>query len=266
VGYSVTDRSRAAGSIVWVEYRRAAGSGTDGEQTAAVQIPAGGSATTSVPLSGLEPGAEYRYRAVATSASGFVYGPEKSFTTIPPPASGPPPPAPDDATVILQPFLNSVAVRLRELDRFYALPAIAKVPLRSEVDATRGLLDVSMGGSAGRGTITAGGGVFLVRGQVRGVADFQLTKKLRCGKRKKSHGGADTDRLQVVYRRGSRRISVTGLFASAVPSSSSTFSVAELCQGTRVSVTSGAVLVKGRKGQPIKTVRAGHSYLRRGNR
>jgi parallel beta-helix repeat protein len=267
VGYSITDRSRTSGSSVWIEYRRADGSGTDGVQTAPVQVAAGATASGQVTLPGLAAGTAYRYRAVARSASGFVYGPEKTLVTGV--LAGPPPPGipdPGAATVNLLPLANQVTVRLKELDRFYTLPAPAQVPVRSEVDATRGSVQVVLGGPAGLGAVSTGGGVFLVRGQIRNASDFQLTKAIRCGGRKKSRGGADTNRLRVTYRRGVRRLSVTGKFALAQPTKTSTFAVANLCQGTRISVVTGAVLVKDPTGHPLATVPAGHVYLRRGNR
>jgi parallel beta-helix repeat protein len=267
VGYSVTDHSRSSGSSVWIEYRRDGGIGTDGQATAPAQVAVGDTASARVALAGLADGTTYRYRAVAHSASGFVYGPEKTFTTSAPPGKLSGPPAPGDTTVNLYPAPDArVKVRLKELERFYTMSRAAQVPLRSSVDATLGSVGVRLGGALGQSSITAGGGVFLIGGQVRGLADLRLTKDLRCGSRKKSRGGADTNPLRVSYRRGNRKISVSGHFATAVPSRTSTFTVAELCQGTRVSVSSGAVLVKGPKGQRPETVRAGHAVLRRGNR
>jgi parallel beta-helix repeat protein len=268
VGYSITDRSRGAGSTAWIEYRREGDPlGTDGVATAPASVPAGGSATPQVTLTGLTPDTTYRYRAVARSASGFVYGAEKTFTTQAQQVGPPALPAPGDATVNLTPGqATHVTVRLKELERFYTLSHPAQVPVRSEVDARGGDVQVRLGGSLGQNSITAGGGVFLLRGQVRNLADFRLSKELRCGAGKTSRGAAGKNSLSVAYRRGNRRISVSGFFATAVPTRTATFGVADLCHGTRVSVTTGAVLVKGPKGQLLATVRAGHSYLRRGNR
>jgi hypothetical protein len=177
-------------------------------------------------------------------------------------------PPPGDTTVNLVGAVPSlVKVRLRDLDEFFPLPDPAQVPLGSEVDATRAGVQVALGGAGGTGIASTAGGVFLMRQPTPRLADFRLTKQIRCGRRKRSRGGRDTARLSVRYeRRGNRKVSVSGRFASAGPQVSATFSVANLCEGTRVAVQQGSVTVTDPKGHLVKTVRAGHAYLRRGNR
>jgi hypothetical protein len=53
-------------------------------------LPAGGTAAVDVEeaISGLEPGATYRYRLVATNATGTATGPERTFTADAPPGPG----------------------------------------------------------------------------------------------------------------------------------------------------------------------------------
>lgn len=269
VGYSITDRSRTAGSTVWIEYRPDGGSGTDGKATAPVSVAPGATASASVPLTDLETGVLYRYRAVARSASGFVYGPER---TISGPPAGPPIrrlPAPSAKTVNLSAArLGLVKAKLRGVQSFQPMPPQVQVTLGSAVDAAGGLVGVAMGGPGGIASLGASGGVFLVRQPgTPAVPTLDLSKRLRCGGRKRSHGGADTNRVAIAYaRRGNRRIDVSGRFASATPSSDARFSLADLCQGTKVAVQQGTVVVRDPRGHLVKRLRAGQVLLRRGNR
>jgi hypothetical protein len=159
-------------------------------------------------------------------------------------------------------------VKLRGVQHFHPSPSRVLVTLGSAVNAAGGLVAVAMGGRGGIASLGARGGVFLVRqaGSPK-VPTLDLSKRLRCGTRSRSRGGADTNSISVSYaRRGNRRVDVSGRFASATPSGDARFTLADLCQGTKVSVSQGAVIVRDPRGHIVKRVRAGQVLLRRGNR
>jgi parallel beta-helix repeat protein len=280
VGYTITDRSRTAGSTVWIEYRRDSdsGRGTDGQATAPVSVAPGATASGRVPLPGRDPRASYRFRAVARSISGFVYGPEK---TIVPPSTGPPPPRPlpkpgANAVNLTAAKATGVKARLRGVERFQPIPLPVQVTFGSAVDASRGSVRVAMGGSRGITSLGASGGIFFVRQGAGSVPNLDLGKRLRCGTRKRSRGGDDTNRVSIRYeRRGNRKVTVSGRLGYAVPTGDAKFALVDLCEGTRVSVQQGEVIVRDPTGHLVKRLRDGDRvllgangrvFLRRGNR
>jgi Ca2+-binding RTX toxin-like protein len=270
-GFTVTDHSRTSGSTVWVEFRNSSGPRTWNSEPVTVAPGESASGIVSVPP-GMVPVA---YRAVARSASGFAYGqPGPAVGQVVEPEQTGPVRTPDPVlgrTALLAAPSRAVAARLIGLDSFYRFRRFAHVPLGTEVDATRGRLDIETIGRDGkRGIATVHGGVFTVH-QHHAIDDpttLQLSKRARCARGK----GATASRRRGINRlyahwrhRRHRRFTIRGHYASG-SARGTRFWVEDRCAGTLVAVQEGSVLVEDFARHRTLVVRAGHHYLARSRR
>src|SRR5581483_10817433 len=84
---------------------------------------------------GLQPGATYHARLIATNSAGTTVGPDETFTT-----QSPPPPAPpvEGRSVNLAPVSGQVFIELPGRHTFIPLTAAVQVPIGATIDATHG--------------------------------------------------------------------------------------------------------------------------------
>jgi hypothetical protein len=273
VGYSITDHTRTSGSSVVIEFRLGSGSIAPGAWASApVTVPAGGQASGRVPLpdgvdpTGAAPDTLY-FQAVAQSPAGFTHGELKVAPprTVPPPVVRPAPRLGSTANLVKK---SGGRARLAGLDLFHFFTNYAQVRLGTEVDASRGPLDVETLGHDGKtGVATVRGGVFIVRQQVGADAPttLQLSKSGMCASagRVAAAGRRRVNHLYAHWRHHhGHRLTIGGHYARG-SATGTRFFVEDRCRATYLSVQEGSILVKDFSRKRPFRLRAGHHYLAR---
>ncbi len=263
----------------------------------------------SEPLTGLRPGTTYRYRIVAQSSEGVARGRDVTFTTAaapsPPPAppadggatspggNGSPPdtfgpdqtsagdddavgPAPESRGVrptrsvaAVEPK-GKVLVRLPGGAGFVALGAGAAVPFGSEIDTTRGSVEIgSMLPSGKIQTGRFGGGRFLMRKGSGGYVNLHMRgPACPAGTARRARvasvqaGASSRPRRRLWGRDRGGRFRTYGKNSHATVRGTR-WLVSDSCAGTLTKVSEGAVLVRDLVTGKRKLVRAGERYLAR---
>lgn len=206
--------------------------------------------------------------AVAAAVAAFPAGASPSGTD---PAAAPAQ-APEVArTVVVERAAGTVRVRQRGSRRWQRLTGALTVPVDSEVDATRGRVDVIAAGGDGvfhSGTFS--GGRFEVH-QVRVGAQRLAELRLLGGKR--SCTTSDIRRKRVQRRlnaNASGTFRLRGLYATALNRNESTWSVTDRCDGTLVRVgrrpTDARVEVRDLARNRTVRLRSGKQHLARPKR
>jgi hypothetical protein len=182
------------------------------------------------------------------------WGVQAAAPAVPPPVTG--------VNVNVAPVSGTVLVRLKGTTSFVPVTALTNVPVGSELDLTKGRIQLTSTG-AGGATQTA---VFYqgraIVGQTRAsppVTTLTLSGPLVCPKRKVAAKGPRTRGL---WGNGKGNFTTFGRYATATVRGT-VWLTQDTCNGTLVRVQSGTVRVLDKVKHRTVTVRAGQSYLAR---
>jgi hypothetical protein len=171
---------------------------------------------------------------------------------VPPPVTG--------VNVNVKPVSGTVLVRLQGTTSFVPVTALSNVPVGSELDLTKGRIQLTST-AAGGATQTA---IFYqgraVVGQTRAavpVTTLTLSGPLACPKRKAAAKGPP---LRSLWGNGKGNFRTTGHYAAATVRGT-IWLTQDTCKGTLVRVQSGTVSVLDKVKHRTVTVRAGKSYF-----
>jgi hypothetical protein len=183
-------------------------------------------------------------------------------------AAPPPPVVPPPVTgvnVNAKPVSGTVLVRLKGTTTFVALTALSSVPVGSELDLTRGRVQLTSTGPGGASQTAVFYQGRAVIGQTRAtppVTTLTLSGQLVCPKRKVSAKGPKTRSL---WGSGKGNFETFGRYATATVRGTY-WLTQDTCTGTLIRVRSGTVTVLDRVRHRTVTVGAGKSYLARARR
>ena len=214
-------------------------------------------------------------RGVAPAADGSVWftahdgGWVGHLTSDAPPARPVPVaagPSPElGRTVVATPTSGTVRVTLPGARRSFVLRAADDIPVGSTVDTRHGHVSITTalpGGATQRGNFW--GGFFKVRQsratRLRGMTTLELRSNLTCGTTARAAAVRRRNSLWGSDRRG--RFRTHGRNATATVRGT-IWHTTDRCDGTLVTVQSGAVRVHDTVLRRTVTVRRGHSYLAR---
>jgi dipeptidyl aminopeptidase/acylaminoacyl peptidase len=181
-----------------------------------------------------------------------------------PPAEGAPAPA---RTVDVQRVRGDIDVRPRGSGSFVDLMRSAEVRTGSTIDARDGAVELTSATRDGTQSGTFSGAAFRVAQPSSATALTDLTlvggNFRRCAR---SRGGSATAarrrRIRGLFGRSRGRFRVSGRHLNA-RSKRTAWSVVDFCEGTRVRVRTGEVVVRDEVRRRTVTVRAGGSYFAR---
>ena len=244
-------------------------------------------------VSGLINGMTYHARLVARNADGLSLGADMTFATaaaIPTPTAPFPLPAAGDdrgsggdaglapsaapelgQSVDVDAQAGSVVVRVPGSTRAVQLTDAASVPVGSMVDTRKGTVTLSSAlPGAGSQSGTFHGGLFEVRQPAgeRGMTELVLRGPLPTGTAGGARAAAASAKQppRVLWGRDDHgRFRTRGSNSVATVRGTSWY-VADRCDGTLTRVTRGSVSVRDLRGDRTVVVRAGQSYLARGQR
>jgi Tol biopolymer transport system component len=174
---------------------------------------------------------------------------------VPPPATG--------VNVNVTPVSGTVFVRLKGTSSFAPVTALSSIPLGSELDLTKGrmqLTSTGIGGTTQTAVFYAGRAIL---GQTTGAAPvttLTLSGPLVCPKRKTAAVGPPKRRS--LWGSGKGSFTTSARYASASVRGT-TWLTQDTCKGTLVRVTSGTVRVLDKVRRRTVTVHTGKSYLAR---
>ena len=244
------------------------------QSTAPQQVGAGTSnQSVSANLTNLIAGGVYHVRMVATNSAGTTNGPDQTFTT--PKAAAPPPP-------VLGQTQNAAPVSGKTFilvnGKFVPLTSATKIPSGATIDALKGTLSLTSATGVGKKTQTGtfGGAVFKVTqtkgGALKGLTTLTLVNNAFKGAPSPAvcttkHAGRasaaalSNKTIQLLRGRDNHgKFRSKGRYAAAT-TRGTVWSMADRCDGTLTSVSSGAVTVNDLVRHVNVTVRAHHSYL-----
>jgi hypothetical protein len=200
-------------------------------------------------------GGSYVFFGAPTGGSGgTIGGPDP----LPPPQPG--------VAVNVQGGTGTVLVKVPG-QGFATLQGGAQIPVGSTVDVTKGAVDLT----SADGTANFTKGVFVIREPAAPAAtrltdltltggNFNLCRKVR---RTASSSATPKPNAKVIRRlwgNGKGRFRTTGRYAAATVRGTN-WHIEDRCDGTRVSVATGTVIVRDLRLKRNVTVTAGHSYL-----
>ena len=241
------------------------------QSTAPQQVGSGTSnQSVSANLTNLIAGGLYHVRMVATNSAGTTNGPDQTFTT---PKAAPPPPPVLGKTQNAAPVSGKTFILIN--GKFVPLTSATKIPSGATIDALHGTLSLTSATGAGKKTQTGtfGGAVFKVTqatarvsppfrssttpSRARHASPSCTTKKPG----KASTAALSSKTLQLLHARDNHgKFRSKGRYAAATTRGTA-WSMADRCDGTLTSVSSGAVTVNDLVRHVNVTVRAPHSYL-----
>jgi hypothetical protein len=149
-----------------------------------------------------------------------------------------------------------------------ALDAAGQIPLGAEIDARRGTIRMTSAADSHGATQTGlfSGGRFVVRQTAgpRPVTQLALTGEdfSRCPRAGGARAASKGPSRQLWGRDQGGRFQTVGRAAAATVRGTR-WLTRDTCEGTRVTVAQGAVVVRARGGGRSVVVSAGHSYLAR---
>jgi hypothetical protein len=177
---------------------------------------------------------------------------------VPPPVTG--------VNVNVTPVSGTVLVRLKGTASFVPVTARSSVPVGSELDLTKGriqLTSTAAGGATQTAVFYQGRAVVAQATAAAPVTTLTLSGPLTCPKRKTSAAAAPKTRS--LWGNGKGTFRTNGRYAAATVRG--TFWLTQdTCQGTLVRVRTGTVSVLDRVRHRTVTVGAGKSYLARAKR
>ena len=217
----------------------------DNRQGAIEKFSADGVIISSTRSTGEQPG-DFSPQGVAVAASNDVFVTDlrqsrvlhfsQTGAATPPPVLG--------KSVDISTVSGTVLVRLRGTSTFAPLTASEQIPLGSELDATKGRVDLASAAASGK-TQSADfyQGRFVV-GQLRGaipVTTLRLSQPLTCAKRRTSGGAAAApQRARRLWGNGKGSFRTLGRYASATVRGT-VWLTQDTCTATTVRVRSGHV-------------------------
>ena len=241
----------------------------------------------SADVDGLDAGATYYYRAVATNSAGTTVGEIRSFKTktifhpAGPDAEKQKEKMPEFAeSVVAAAQAGTIRFRPPGSSRWRRMPVSgAEIPVGATVDARRGSIALTSAGRTGATqTGRFGAGIFSVHqpSRARGRVDLRLRGGdfSPCRRARRAHrsgvvaGASRTRRVRRLWGRDSGgRYRTYGRHSHATVRGTR-WLTEDRCGGTFTRVTQGAVVVRDLARRRSVVVRAGHSYLakRRVNR
>ncbi|MGZ4343932.1 MAG: hypothetical protein ACXVHX_19315 [Solirubrobacteraceae bacterium] len=239
------------------------------QSTAPQQVGSGTSnQAVSANLTNLIAGGLYHVRIVATNSAGTTNGPDQTFTT--PKAAAPPPP-------VLGKTQNAAPVSGKTFilinGKFVPLTSATKIPSGATIDALHGTLNLTSATGVGNKTQTGtfGGAVFKVAQAHSGLTTLSLVNNAFKGapsfaactakKGKAVTAALSKEVLQLLHAKDNHgKFRTKGRYAAAT-TRGTVWSIADRCDGTLTSVSSGTVTVIDLVRHVTVTVRAHHSYL-----
>jgi hypothetical protein len=189
--------------------------------------------------------------------------------TPPPSGTQPPPPDPQPEfkqTVVVDELSGTVKVRVKGSSRFVALEDVRDIPMGSEIDARKGVVELVSVASDGGAPQTArfAEGVFKVT-QSGAVTVLTLTEKLSC----RTAGKASTAAKKAMKRRlwgdGKGKFRTKGKHSAATVVGTK-WLVADTCTTTLTRVVRGKVKVRDFVKHKTVSVKAGGRYTARRKR
>ena len=185
------------------------------------------------------------------------WGVAPAAPVVPPPVTG--------VNVNVAPAGGSPLVRLKGTTTFVAVTALSSIPVGSELDLTKGrvqLTSTAAGGATQTAVFYQGRAVIGQTSAATPVTTLTLSGPLVCPKRKSA---AKKPKQRSLWGNGKGNFTTNGKYASATVRG--TFWLTQdTCSGTLVRVRSGTVKVLDRVRHRTVTVRAGKSYLARAHR
>ena len=239
------------------------------QSTAPQQVGSGtGNQSLSANLTNLIAGGLYHVRMVATNSAGTTNGPDQTFTT---PKAAPPPPPVLGKTQNAAPVSGKTFILIN--GKFVPLTSATKIPSGATIDALHGTLSLTSATGAGKKTQTGtfGGAVFKVTQARSGLTTLSLVNNAfkgapsfaACTTKKGKAVTAALSRkvLQLLHAKDNHgKFRSKGRYAAAT-TRGTVWSIADRCDGTLTSVSSGVVTVNDFVRHVNVTVRAHHSYL-----
>jgi hypothetical protein len=186
--------------------------------------------------------------------------------TPPPSGSQEPPPDPQPEfkeTVVVDEVSGTVKVRLAGTKRFVALDDVRDVPMGSEIDARKGVVELVSVASDGGAPQTArfSQGIFRVS-QSGAVTVLTLTEKLSCTTAGKASAAAKKAKKRRLWGDGKGRFRTKGKHSAATVVGTK-WLVADTCTTTLTRVVRGKVKVRDFVKRKTVTVKAGGRYTAR---
>ena len=219
-------------------------------------------------LTNLIAGGLYHVRMVATNSAGTTNGPDQTFTT---PKAAPPPPPVLGKTQNAAPVSGKTFILVN--GKFVPLTSVTKIPSGATIDALHGTLNLTSATGVGKKTQTGtfGGAVFKVTQARSGLTTLSLVNNAFKGapsfaacttKKGKAVSAALSKKvLQLLHAKDKHgKFRSKGRYAAAT-TRGTVWSMADRCDGTLTSVSSGAVTVNDLVRHVNVIVRAHHSYL-----
>ncbi|MGZ6692765.1 MAG: hypothetical protein ACXVHQ_35805, partial [Solirubrobacteraceae bacterium] len=219
-------------------------------------------------LTNLIAGALYHVRMVATNSAGTTNGPDQTFTT---PRAAPPPPPVLGKTQNAAPLNGKTFILIN--GKFVPLTSVTKIPSGATIDALHGTLNLTSATGVGNKTQTGtfGGAVFKVAQAHSGLTTLSLVNNAFKGapsfaactakKGKAVTAALSKEVLQLLHAKDNHgKFRTKGRYAAAT-TRGTVWSIADRCDGTLTSVSSGTVTVIDLVRHVTVTVRAHHSYL-----
>ena len=239
------------------------------QSTAPQQVGSGTSnQAVSANLTNLIAGGLYHVRMVATNSAGTTNGPDQTFTT---PKAAPPPPPVLGKTQNAAPVSGKTFILIN--GKFVPLTSATKIPSGATIDALHGTLSLTSATGVGKKTQTGtfGGAVFKVAQAHSGLTTLSLVNNAFKGapsfdtctaKKGKAVTAALSKKvLQLLHAKDNHgKFRTKGRYAAAT-TRGTVWSIADRCDGTLTSVSSGTVTVNDLVRHVNVTVLAHHSYL-----
>ncbi|MGZ4223775.1 MAG: hypothetical protein ACXVSU_22275 [Solirubrobacteraceae bacterium] len=239
------------------------------QSTAPQQVGSGTSnQAVSANLTNLIAGGLYHVRIVATNSAGTTNGPDQTFTT---PKASPPPPPVLGKTQNAAPVSGKTFILIN--GKFVPLTSATKIPSGATIDALHGTLNLTSATGVGNKTQTGtfGGAVFKVAQAHSGLTTLSLVNNAFKGapsfaactakKGKAVTAALSKEVLQLLHAKDNHgKFRTKGRYAAAT-TRGTVWSIADRCDGTLTSVSSGTVTVIDLVRHVTVTVRAHHSYL-----
>ena len=169
-------------------------------------------------------------------------------------------------TVVVDEVSGTVKVRLAGTNRFVALNSVRDVPMGSEIDARKGVVELVSVASDGGAPQSArfSEGIFRVS-QSGAVTVLTLTEKLSCGTAGKASTAAKKTKKRRLWGDGKGRFRTKGEYSSATVRGTK-WLVADTCTTTLTRVVRGKVQVRDFVKRKTVIVKAGGRYTARKRR
>jgi hypothetical protein len=169
-------------------------------------------------------------------------------------------------TVVVDELSGTVTIRLKGTNRFVALDSVRDVPMGSEIDARKGVVELaSVAKDDGPPqTATFSEGIFRVT-QSGGVTVLTLTEKLACTTANKASAAAKKVKKRRLWGNGKGRFRTRGKHSAATVVGTK-WLVEDRCASTLTRVVRGRVKVRDFAKKKTVTVKAGGRYTARRKR